>query len=34
VCSAGNERYVAGRKVIGTPSVVQNTTEKTKRVLP
>jgi virulence factor Mce-like protein len=34
VCTAGNERYVAGRKVIGTPSVLQNKTEKTRRALP
>jgi hypothetical protein len=34
VCTAGNERYVPGRRVIGSPPVVQNTTEKTKRVLP
>jgi phospholipid/cholesterol/gamma-HCH transport system substrate-binding protein len=34
VCMAGNERYVAGRKVIGHAPVLQNGTEQTKRVLP
>jgi virulence factor Mce-like protein len=34
VCEAGNERYIAGRTVIGTAPVTQRTTLKTKRVLP
>jgi virulence factor Mce-like protein len=34
VCTAGNERYVAGRQAIGTAPVLQNGTEQTKRVLP
>jgi virulence factor Mce-like protein len=33
-CEAGNERYVAGRTVIGTAPVTQTKTEKTTRVLP
>lgn len=34
VCSAGNERYVTGRQVIGSAPVLQNKTESTKRALP
>jgi virulence factor Mce-like protein len=34
VCTAGNERYVPGRQVIGSAPVLQNKTEQTKRVLP
>ena len=34
VCTAGNEKYIPGRQVIGTAPVLQNKTEQTKRVLP
>jgi virulence factor Mce-like protein len=34
VCTAGNERYLTGRQVIGSAPVIQNKTEQTKRVLP
>jgi hypothetical protein len=34
VCTAGNEKYVAGRQVIGSAPVLQKRTEQTKRVLP
>jgi virulence factor Mce-like protein len=34
VCEAGNERYLVGRKVIGTAPVLQRGTERTQRVLP
>jgi virulence factor Mce-like protein len=33
-CSAGNEKYLPGRKVIGTPPLLQKTTETTRRTLP
>jgi virulence factor Mce-like protein len=33
VCAAGNENYIAGRRVIGSAPVSQRTTEATKRVL-
>jgi virulence factor Mce-like protein len=33
-CAAGNERYLAGRKVIGNPALIQKTTQSTRRVLP
>jgi virulence factor Mce-like protein len=33
-CEAGNERYVSGKRVIGTAPVIQKATDKTKRVLP
>jgi ABC-type transporter Mla subunit MlaD len=34
ICTAGNERYVPGRQVIGTAPVSRRSTEQTKRVLP
>lgn len=34
VCQAGNERYVHGRKVIGSAPVTRKHTEQTKRALP
>jgi hypothetical protein len=33
-CEAGNERYTANRREIGTVGVTQNGTEHTSRVLP
>jgi virulence factor Mce-like protein len=34
VCTAGNERYVPRRPVIGSATVLQKKTERTERVLP